>query len=267
MKTILFIGAGLLALTPAAQPAVLTTVPMQGSMVHVGISYHMTPAELRVHVDPGTPQLIPLDVSHPGDSFDPAHPWHPTLDPSERAMAFNRQFGFVMDGTSDPLPSGTAIWIRILSSSPGLEAYTYRANPPTLIPMFGTAGSTNVLEWNLMMFHPAVAAPPVNGDHSASFEAFLVDPATGLDVEGIDPVPFTLNWTSVEGTRPTLDIANAVVISWSTNAADYSLESSETLNPAVWTPVTNEPVLLEGRHAVVLPAAEAMKFFRLNEAP
>jgi len=267
MKKTLLLGAGLTAFATLTHAAVLTSVSMQGSMVHVGFSYNAAASELHVHVDAGTPQLTPLDISHPGDSFDPADPWHPSLDPSQQALAFNRQYGFVMDGASDPLPANAGVWIRLLSSTPGLEAYTYRATPPTWTPMFGTAGSTNLLEWNLFMFHPAFVAPPVNGSHSASFEAFVVDLGTGEPVSGIAPALFTLNWTSVEGTRPTLSIANAVVLSWSTNASGYALESSDSGLSGTWSPVTNAPVLLEGRNAVVLPPSAAVQMFRLTQTP
>jgi hypothetical protein len=84
------------------------------------------------------PQLTPLLVSNPGDSFDPADPWFGALDPSAQGKAFSRCYGFVMDAMADPLPAGTQIWIRKLSGSAGLSAYRYQETAPrALQPIFG----------------------------------------------------------------------------------------------------------------------------------
>ena len=113
----------------------------------------MMPAEV--------PQLTPLMVSNPGDSFDPADPWFDALDPSRQGLSFSRRYGFVMDTMTDPLPPNTAIWLRKVSGSPELGFYRYSGSAPKAWePIFGTAGTTNALFWNGMMFHPGVTAPP-----------------------------------------------------------------------------------------------------------
>jgi hypothetical protein len=273
MKTnTLLISGTLLGLAAfAASAAVLSTVPMQGAMVHVGIAYNAAAGELQAHKDPITPVLVPLDVSNPADSFNPADPWFGDLDPSQQGLAFNRQYGFVMDGTSDPLPANASVWIRFVSASAGLRACTYRASPATWSPMFGTDGSSPVLEWSLMMFHPAFTVPPVEGLHSASFEAFLVNLTTGQAVPGVAPAEFVLDWISVATSRPALAIANdvtdVVVISWTTSASNYMLQSAETALPHMWTAVTNEPELLNGHTAVVLEPTGKAKLFRLIKNP
>jgi hypothetical protein len=103
---------------PAPAPgAILTSVPMQGGMVMPMLSYNATDGAMHVAVDPTIPQLTPLLASNPQDRFDPADPWCDTLDPSRQGLAFSRRYGFVMNTATDPLPGGTAIWIRKLSGS------------------------------------------------------------------------------------------------------------------------------------------------------
>ena len=78
---------------------------------------------LMVTLPPTTPHLTPLKDSHPDMHFNPDSPWYEDLDPDRMGMAFNRQYGFVMEGTSDLLPLGTAIWIEMKSADHGLRAY------------------------------------------------------------------------------------------------------------------------------------------------
>ncbi len=273
LKT-LFPATALLGLAAsAASAAILNTVPMQGNntMVHVGIVYDATAGELHAHKEPTTPVLVPLDVSNPADSFNPADPWFEDLDPSQQGRAFNRQYGFVMDGSSDPLPIGQAVWIRFVSASPGLQSYTYRATPPTWSPMFGTEGASPVLQWSMSMFHPAFTVPPVEGMHSATFEAFMVDLNSGQEVAGVTPGQFVLDWTSVATSRPTLAIAkddvDTVTISWTTNATNYVLQGADIGQPLVWTAVTNEPVVAAGKSTVALNPTGAARLFRLIRTP
>jgi hypothetical protein len=270
MRKIRFLlGAFAMSLAPvAAVAATLTTVPMQGSMIMPMLCYHASDGTLTIQVDPTVPQLIPLLVSNPGDCFDPASPWHDALDPSRQGLAFSRRYGFVMDIASDLLPAGTAIWIRKLSSSDGLGAYRYRSSAlGTWEPIFGTAGATNALQWDGTMFHPAFAALPGTNAYTATFEAFLLDIGTGVPVPGANTGPFTFNWTAVPDGRPTLDIARKIVIGWSVSSTNYVVETADTLPSSTWTPVTNTPVLLEGRMAVVLEAGAMSKFYRMRLAP
>ena len=252
----------------SACAATLTNVPMQGGMVMPMVSYHASDGSLDVVVDPTVPQLTPLLASNPGDCFDPADPWYGGLDPSQQGLAFSRRYGFTMDTASDPIPAGTAIWIRKLSSSPGLGAYRYRStDPKAWEPIFGTAGVTNALMWNGMMFHPGFTAPPGTGTYTATFEAFLMDNATGQPIPGANSGPFDLNWTSMPDGRPTLCMAPKVVIAWPSSTTNYVLEAADDLSGSGWKPVTNTPVLLDGQPTVVLDPSEAHKFFRMRLAP
>ncbi len=182
---------------------VLTSVPMQGPMVHVNIRYTAddgTP-HLDIHLDPSIPVLSSLVVSQPGTRFDPLHPWFEELDPSRGGAAFNRQYGFLLDGESDPLPSGHGIRIRQLSTSPGLLVRRYRQAPVAWEPMFGQSGSAEVFEWNLVMFHPSYGiAPGARGPVTASYEAWAVD-ADGQFTTA--KAPFELTWNVAQS----LDLA------------------------------------------------------------
>jgi len=252
----------------SAGAATLTTVPMQGGMVMPMLRYNASDGTLHVSVDPTVPQLTPLLVSNPGDSFNPADPWCDCLDPSRQGLAFSRRYGFVMDTATDLLPAGTAIWIRKLSSSPCLGAYRYRSGAnKAWEPIFGTAGSTNALQWDGTMFHPGFTAPPGTGTYTATFEAFLMDTNTGTPVPGANTGPFVFNWTDVPDGRPSLCAGPNVVISWPTSATNYVLEAADMVSALNWTPVTNEPALANGQLTVVLAPDEARKFFRMRLGP
>jgi len=249
----------------AGRAATLTSVPMQGGMVMPMVSYHASDGMVHVMMPGTVPQLTPLMVSNPGDRFDPVDPWFGALDPSAQGQAFSRRYGFVMDASTDLLPAGMQIWIRKLSSSPGLSAYRYQETAPkALQPIFATDGTTNALYWNGMMFHPVFAAPPGTNTFTATFEAYLLDAATGLEVAGSSSGPLVFNWTEVPDGRPSLDIGSRRVVFWPNAATNWTLEGASSLTDGTWTPVTNVPVTLEGQAAVVLETDETRRFFRMK---
>ena len=243
---------------------------MQGGMVMPMVSYHSSDGMMHVMMPATVPQLTPLLVSNPGDSFDPADPWFGALDPSAQGKAFSRRYGFVMDANTDLLPAGTQIWIRKLSGSAGLSAYRYQETAPkALQPIFGTDGVTNALYWNGKMFHPVFAAPPGTNSLSATFEVYLLDTTTGLEVSGSSSGPLVFTWTDVPDGRPSLNIGSrplGIVVFWPTSATNWALEGSDVLPSGTWTPVTNAPVALEGQSAVVLDPGETRRFFRMKLA-
>jgi hypothetical protein len=268
----LILSATLAAFAPAIVSAtVLTTVPMQGGMVMPVLSYSQADDALSVVVDPTVPQLTPLLVSNPLDSFDPADPWYDCLDPSRQGLSFSRRYGFVMDTMTDPLPENRAIWIRKLSGSPELGAYRYRSTEPKLWePIFGTGGVTNALYWNGNMFHPGFTAPPGTNTYTATFEAYLLDTTTGLEVDGSSTGPFVFNWTDVPDGRPTLGTVvdgSQVVVFWPASTTNYVLEATDSLNAPNWSAVTNPSVPWNGCTAVRLDASAALRIFRMRYAP
>jgi hypothetical protein len=247
----------------------LTSVPMQGGMLMPMVSYHAVDGTITVMAPTESPQLTPLLVSNAGDCFDPADPWFECLDPSRQGLAFSRRYGFNMDTASDPIPAGTAMWIRKVSGSPSLGFYRYRSTAPKAWePIFGTAGTTNAMQWNQMMFHPGVTATPGTEAHAAVFELFLLDTTTGLPVAGSSSGPVAFNWTTVPDGRPTLTMATKVAIGWpAATTTNWVLEAADSLYDANWTAVTNTPVLLDGQPAVLLDPQQALRVFRMRLVP
>lgn len=269
--TLLAAALGLLSGRPAAaQDMTLTNVPMQGPMVHIEVVYHAADNVLHAHPEETIPQLTPLSISQPEARFDAADPWYSLLDPLQAGYAFNRQYGLVMGADTDPLPEGTGVWVRQVSATPGLSAFRYRGtDPKAWEPMFGSGGSSEVLEWNLVMFHPAYACPVGSGPHTAEYEAYLVDLATGSPVAGIEPAPFTLHWTVAgePAEEPQLAIAQRVVIEWPMNSGTVVLEAADKVPGSPWEQVTDQPMEVNGhRMLLVDPSLAARKFFRLRQA-
>jgi len=263
-------GAALFAAAASVHAAVLTQVPMQGGMVMPMVMYSAADSRIMVMLGSTVPQLTPLLVSNPSDSFDPADPWFDFLDPSRQGLSFSRRYGFMWDGNhSDPLPSGTEVWIRKVSGSPELGFYRYAwSGPKEWTPIFGTTGTTNALYWDRNMFHPGVTAPPGTNTFNATFEAYLVNTATGQEVAGSKSMPFVFNFTDVPDGRPALSIAQKIVIAWpSATAANWVLESADAPLASNWTRVTNAPVIVDGEPAVILDGSAAKKFYRMTYIP
>jgi hypothetical protein len=249
----------------SAQAATLNGVPMQGGMAMPMVAYHAEHGHLHVVMPTEVPQLTPLLVSNPGDSFAPGDPWFDDLDPSRQGQSFSRRYGFVMDAMSDPLPPNTAIWLRKLAGPPELGFFRYSGSAPKVWePIFGTAGTTNALYWNGMMFHPGAAAPPGTNPITATFEAYLVNTQTGQQVANSSSGPLVFNFTNVSDGRPALDIAQKVAVAWPSTATNWVLESANTLPSSEWTTVTNTPVMVDGQSAVILDGSAARKFFRMR---
>ena len=57
-----------------ANAATLTNVPMQGGMIMPMVSYHASAGRMMVMMPTEAPQLSPLLVSNPGDSFQANDP-------------------------------------------------------------------------------------------------------------------------------------------------------------------------------------------------
>lgn len=266
LKVVSAMGVALM-MTPG-WAATLSSVPMQGGMVMPMIHYSAAAGTLSVMVNPTVPELTPLLVSNPGDGFAAGDPWYDCLDPSRQGLAFSRRYGFVMDVATDPVPAGTAIWIRKLSSTPGLEAYRYRnTDPKAWEPIFGTKGSADALEWNGMMFHPGFTAPPGSASYEAEFEAVLVVAATGEELAGSSTGAFTLSWTTVPDGRPVLTLARKLVLAWLDAGTPCVLESADALDASDWTPVETAPVVLDGEAVVILEPSAARRFYRVRILP
>lgn len=177
----------LLLAAASASAAVLTTIPspmVQGGMIHINVVFDETAKEFSVHVDSGTPELKPLSLWSPGNTFDPSDPWYHPLNTSEQARLFNSQYGFLLDvGMSDPIPAGKSIGIRLLTGTTGLESYFYKGtDPKEFQPLFSP--SHDYVLWSGTMWHTVFTMPFATAYESgvaAQFEFFLADePATGF---------------------------------------------------------------------------------------
>lgn len=269
-KITVFLGAAVLSLASVpTHAATLTAVPMQGGMAMPMVSYNATAAHIEVMMPMEIPQLTPLLVSNPADNFDPGDPWFDSVDPARQGAAFSRRYGFVMDAMTDPLPPNTQMWIRKLAGAPELKAYRYKETAPKAWePIFGTAGVTNALYWSGMMFHPAFTAPPGTNDLTATFEVYLLDTTTGLEVPNSSSGPLRFDWTNIPDGRPALSLAQRIVVGWPAGTTtNWILETASTANAASWTPLTNAPVIMDGQPGVVLPGSATQQYFRMRHAP
>jgi hypothetical protein len=262
-----------LALTAFARSvsaAVLTTVPMQGGMLMPEVYYHADTDTVTVDLSHiiVTAQLTPLLVSNPQDSFSADDPWFDSLDPSCQGLAFSRRYGFDMDIMADYLLPNRELWIRKLSSSPELAIYDYSSTPKKWTPILGTAGTSNATYWDGWMWHVGVTAPPGTNTYSATFEVYVVNSTTGLEVPGSGSGPFTLNWDNVPDGRPQLNVAalgpGQVQLTWPASETNWTLVSASTLHASSWSPVTSAPVAFNNRFTLTLSAEDSTRLFRLK---
>ncbi|MBW7907299.1 MAG: hypothetical protein H3C50_00030 [Kiritimatiellae bacterium] len=264
MRTSLF---AFVLLPFAVHAATLSSVPMQGGMLMPMIEYDANEGRLHVVMPEEAPQLTPLLVSHPADSFSAGAPWFPALDPSAQGLSFSRRYGWVMGVSSDPLPDGTAIWIRKVASDPALSIYAYQASPERWTPILGTGGSSNALYWNGMMFHPAFTAPPGTNELTATFEAYLAEVDTGAALAGTETEPMLFRFTNVPDGRPVLGAEIKLAVQWDSAATQWGLEWATSITSTVWNAVTNEVVVLDGAGTALLDLNAAGRVFRMRRLP
>jgi hypothetical protein len=258
----------LLGAVSVSEAATLTTVPMQGGMLMPMITYSNSTGRLQVMMPMSAPQLTPLLVSNPSDSFAPGDPWFAALDPGAQGLSFSRRYGFVIGAGSETLPEGAAIWIRKVSGPADLAAYRYMGSEPKMFePIFGTAGTSNALYWDGMMFHPTFAAPPGTTTYQAVFEAYLMDTNTNVEVPNTSTPPMLFTFGNLPDGRPDVGLALKFAVTWDTAVTNWAVESSPTMTGTNWTLVTNTAVLVDGESAVILPGAEPGRFYRMRRLP
>jgi len=267
-KSILFAVVLTVAGVQGVSAQVLMQVPMQGMMAMPMVSYSAMSGAISVMMPAAAPQLTPLLVSNPTNSFDPAAPWFSLLDPGAQGWAFSRRYGFDMATMTDPLPANTQIWIRKLSGPADLKFYNYMASPPTFAPVCGTDGTANAVYWNTLMWHPVVAAPAGTNGYTATFEVYLVDTTTGQEVANSSSGVLTFNWTDVSDDRPNLNLAQKIIVTWpSATTTNWALEAAATVNAVTWNAVTNTPVTVDGQPSVVLDRNANQQYFRMRFVP
>jgi sugar lactone lactonase YvrE len=114
-------------------------------------------------------------------------------------------------------------------------------------------------------------------DGTAGAARFFVPSAVAVDSAGNLYVADGGNNSIRKGTpavitfgpaRPRLRIelsGKNLVLSWSTSAAGFVLESSELLSPVIWTPVSPAPTVVGESYAATLPVSSGSKFYRLRK--
>ncbi|HYG36079.1 MAG TPA: hypothetical protein VEC99_14915 [Clostridia bacterium] len=186
-----FFGSSCLAqtlVTPAMGGGQVTA-----DMVHIDIYFDAEANQIRAHVDDsyGTPQLRPLE---PGFAFDTQQPYAVL-----NGKAYNSQYGWNVGGFFT-LPTGAAIWIELVDSSPQLETYSGWGRLGTYTPIFGTAGSSRLWKWSGVMVHNTYAVSrPATARLYADYHIFIGDATTGsrANFGNVGDTLVRLEWTAV----------------------------------------------------------------------
>ncbi len=157
-----------------------------GDMEHVMVSLDPDMQMIHVHAPHVSLPLRNFGESH----FPPAD----VLD----GEGYNDQYGWVADGLIQ-LDPGHAIWIELLTQTPGLETYEggmrMMKHEHTYAPLFTTAGSPALWRWGGTMVHNWYAAS-TPGDYDATYRVFVGD-ESGAPLPGYTPGEVTLHWTYV----------------------------------------------------------------------
>ncbi|MFM1803916.1 MAG: hypothetical protein RL136_795 [Planctomycetota bacterium] len=95
-------------------------------------------------------------------------------------QAFNSQWGWFSGGFADL--GDNSVWIELVSATPGLNVYRGggMGMPPTFVPIFGTDGSSNRIQWNGMMLHNYYAGI-MDGYYEHTYRVYVGD-AMGNDL-------------------------------------------------------------------------------------
>ncbi len=142
-------------------------------MKHADISLVGNALSVRLDDTVSTPLLRSLDAP---DEFDPSMPWA-VLSGS----AHNFQYAWNAGGFWMP-PSGGAVWVELLSATPGLETYYVSGPPPSTpyTPIFGTDSSPVRWKWSGAMTHNAYAVvDPQLPRYEANYRIYIGNDATG----------------------------------------------------------------------------------------
>jgi hypothetical protein len=202
-----------------ARAVILDNLPnamMQGGMVHIDVTFlddaSGTFASTLEFGGVVVPDMKPISLWMPGDTVNPSRPWYSLIDPTRNASMFSSRWGLRVDtDSSDILPPGRSIGIRMTSSTPNLGAYFYNTSGAgTFQPVFLTPGATHdYVLWNGLMWHPYFAMPantPAGSPVSATFEFFLADQdaagfvdwtTTANALAGYSIGSQTITWTAI----------------------------------------------------------------------
>ena len=149
-----------------AAPALGAIPQMGGPMSHLLVSIF----DQQVYLGFESPHMSTVELLEGGETFDgPASVLNHT--------GHNAQFGWLANGFVS-IPSGSGVFVELVSSSPHLSVY----EELTYDPILGTDGSSTVWQWSGAMTHNWYSAD-VKGPHSAVYDVYVGD-TLGNRLEG-----------------------------------------------------------------------------------
>ncbi len=134
-----------------------------------------------------------------------------------------------------------------------------------------TDGSFHDVLYN---FAPIGAVPNIglvtNSDGAYPFGGLLLSGNTlyGTALEGGDFGYGTVFSFSLPILPPELTITPSgpnVILTWSANATGFTLLSTTNLSSPLWTPVSPDPIVINGQNTVTNPISGARQFYRLSQ--
>jgi hypothetical protein len=137
-----------------------------------------------------------------GYAFAPTAAYYTALN----GKAYNYEYGWNSNASSlSSLPSGDAIWIDLLSETPGLQTYygSYSYSPHDYSQIFATNGA--IWEYGNsasgMQHNTYAVLNPTQNTYTANCEVYVGD-ATGAPVAGYTGVNVTWTWTATPVPEP-----------------------------------------------------------------
>ena len=170
-----------LACGALAASALAQAPRMGGEMSHVLVSLY----QQRVYISLERPDEVPLTMRNYQERYSGSAG---VLDRS----GYNAQFGWLANGFIS-LPSDAAMWIESIDQTPELRTF----EQGTFAPIFGTAGSSSLWEWDGSMVHNWYSAVAI-GDYTATYRVFVGE-VDGSPYPGFTGGEITLGWTYPTG--------------------------------------------------------------------
>jgi hypothetical protein len=274
------LSAGAYSPPPPWDPMLMLNVTLDASNQ---LAVETTPAIIRLTVAPGAYDATNHTYDLSAVTFDPAQPYAVL-----NGTAYSRVLGWYDQGTTGANGddfydtyaaqlNGNSVWIEKTGGSPELKAYFVNedvtGDPGTpYTPIFGTDGSPAKWRWDGKMDHNAYAVAlgyltTSNQLFTATYHLYIGD-ADGNPVTGYGDTTTTWRWQGpAVAVVPAPGIAGTnaqVVISWPPTVTNLTLVAAASLATTNWATVTNRPIPLNGKSAVILEPSAAQQFFRLQ---
>jgi hypothetical protein len=215
-------------------------------------------------------------------SFDPTQPYEVL-----NGTAYSRVLGWydpVNDDfyeTHSSQLNGNSVWIERIGGSPELKTYTVTedsngGNPGIpYTPILGADGSSPKWLWDGFMDHNANAVAlkyltASNQIFIATYHLYIGD-TNGNPVSGFGDTTTTWRWHGPAVPvvpAPSIGLTNGqIALSWTPTVTNLTLVAADSLRATNWVPITNVPVLSNGKAAVILGSSSSRQYFRLLLAP